>query len=477
LRGLEHLHARDIVHQDLKPLNVLLQSGTPRLTDFGVSRLYNDKSATSRAFGTYAYMPPEAFENPPKRSPQSDIWAAGVILYRLLTGAFPFPEEAFPLVAAYLSGQPPDEGPLERASVSPALRAAICQALTKDRARRYQTAAAMCEDLEKALAWQSAPALVLTSQSELAATLPDSEGAPLASDTYRTFAFTTPTVDRKGKVVQTRQLTARSFSERIGVVELEMVEIPGDDFLMGSTKAEAKATWKDAKRYSDSSSWDWFKSELPQRRVTVPPFFLGQDAVTNGQWRAVAKLPKVNADLNPEPSHFKGDDLLPADSVNWHEAQEFCARLTALTGRAYRLPSEAEWEYACRAGTTTPFAFGPTVTPALVNYDGNFPYGQAARGEYRQKTWPVFSGPPTAFGLYNMHGNLWEWCEDIWQDSYNGLPVDGSANLSRGRADVRVLRGGSWDFSARSCRSAFRGRLIPAIHNQNIGFRVALSHP
>jgi formylglycine-generating enzyme required for sulfatase activity len=113
----------------------------------------------------------------------------------------------------------------------------------------------------------------------------------------------------------------------------------------------------------------------------------------------------------------------------------------------------------------------------LVNYDGNFPYGQAAPGEYRQKTWPVFSGPPNAFGLYNMHGNLWEWCEDIWQDSYNGLPVDGAPNLSRGRADVRVLRGGSWDFSARSCRSAFRGRLIPAIHNQNIGFRVALSHP
>ena len=139
------------------------------------------------------------------------------------------------------------------------------------------------------------------------------------------------------------------------------------------------------------------------------------------------------------------------------------------------MPSEAEWEYACRAGTETPFAFGETITPDLVNYDSNYPYANAPKepAKHRQKTFPVFSGKANAFGLYNLHGNLWEWCEDIWNENYDGLAIDGSANVSVGDSSFRVLRGGSWGSLAGLCRSAFRGWGYPAVDDRFIGFRVA----
>ena len=132
-----------------------------------------------------------------------------------------------------------------------------------------------------------------------------------------------------------------------------------------------------------------------------------------------------------------------------------------------------EWEYACRAGSTTPFAFGPTITPELVNYDGNYPYGKAAKGEYRKQTVPVgSSGVANAFGLYDMHGNVWEWCADVWHDSYKGAPIDGSAWLSGGDSSYRVLRGGSWLYGSRYCRSAIRYVNSPGNRYDLIGFRV-----
>jgi formylglycine-generating enzyme required for sulfatase activity len=179
--------------------------------------------------------------------------------------------------------------------------------------------------------------------------------------------------------------------------------------------------------------------------------------------------------MGNNPSHFKGDDKLPVENVSWLDAVDFCRKLSQKTGRTYRLPSEAEWEYACRAGTTTPFAFGETITPEVVNYDGNFPYGGAAKGEYRQKTTPVGAFPPNRFGVYDMHGNVWEWCLDEWVDNYNGAPTDGSArgNIhSRDENINRLLRGGSWNNNASNCRSANRNYNAASNRNNNIGFRV-----
>src|SRR4028119_1326205 len=153
--------------------------------------------------------------------------------------------------------------------------------------------------------------------------------------------------------------TARCFTEDLGKgIALEMVLIPGGTFLMGSPADELERK----------------SSEEPQHQVTLKLFFIGKYSVTQAQWKAVADLPQVNTKLDPDPSRFKGENR-PVERVSWYDAVEFCDRLSQKTGRQYRLPSEAEWEYACRAGTTTPFHFGETITPALANYDGNYTYG------------------------------------------------------------------------------------------------------
>ena len=217
-------------------------------------------------------------------------------------------------------------------------------------------------------------------------------------------------------------------------------------------------------------------SEGPQHRVTFSGFWLGKYAITQAQWRAVAGLPQIKTKLDPDPAHFKGDNR-PVECVSWHDAVEFCDRLSRHSGHDYRLPSEAEWEYACRVGTETPFHFGETITPDLANYNGitnydsHYTYGNGSKGTYREKTLDVGSFPPNAFGLYDMHGNVWEWCQDHWHGSYEEAPSDGSAWLSSGESQIRLLRGGSWNLSPTFCRSAYRS-LNLSICSDSYGFRV-----
>jgi formylglycine-generating enzyme required for sulfatase activity len=166
--------------------------------------------------------------------------------------------------------------------------------------------------------------------------------------------------------------------------------------------------------------------------------------------------------------------------VSWDDAIEFCARLSHKTGKPYRLPSEAEWEYACRAGTTTPFHFGETITTDLANYDGNSTYGSGLKGECRQQTTEVGKFPPNAFGLYDMHGNILDWCQDAWY-SYKEAPRDGTAWMSENNnwmsennKDARLLRGGSWKNTPRSCRSAYRFKHAHSYGFNLVGFRVVV---
>ncbi|NJO63996.1 MAG: formylglycine-generating enzyme family protein [Richelia sp. RM2_1_2] len=265
-------------------------------------------------------------------------------------------------------------------------------------------------------------------------------------------------------IIERYRRTGLHFVESLGSgVELEMVLIKGGTFTMGAPEDE------------EGSSDD----ERPQHQVTVPTFFMGKYQVTQAQWKAAANLPQVERELQPEPSNFKGDNR-PVEQVSWYDAVEFCARLSNHTGRKYSLPSEAEWEYACRAGTTTPFHFGETITSELANYNANYTYGASPEGEYREETTPVGSfGVANVFGLYDMHGNVWEWCLDDWHDNYEGAPENGSAwfvseddNLSQkqGRA---VLRGGSWSGNPPSCRSAYRSNYITRVNSiSSFGFRV-----
>lgn len=193
--------------------------------------------------------------------------------------------------------------------------------------------------------------------------------------------------------------------------------------------------------------------------MTVPSFYIGKYPVTQAQWEQVAGLPKVTIDLKPKPSYFKGANL-PVEQVSWLDAQEFCARLSRNTGKKYRLPSEAEWEYACRAGTTTPYYFGDTITTNVANYDR----------KYRQTT-VVGNFPPNNFGLYDMHGNVWEWCEDCWQENYVDAANNGTALINSDPR--RLFRGGSWFNFPKRCRSAFRLSHDSDELYDIIGFRVA----
>ena len=271
------------------------------------------------------------------------------------------------------------------------------------------------------------------------------------------------TVNAKGNIIARQQKPARYETIDLGNgVTLDMVYIPGGTFMMGSpTDEEERLYW-----------------EGPQHSVTVDPFWMAKYLVTQAQWRAV---------MGNNPSRFNGDNR-PVENVSWYDSVKFCQRLSEITGDPYRLPSEAQWEYGCRAGTTTPFYFGPTITTDLANYDGKYPYGSAPKGVKRQQTTDVGSFPPNAFGLYDMHGNVWEWCADPWHDNYQGAPTDGSVweiekpgllaklfgKKEKGDDEIFwVVRSCSWGNLVRWARSANRFRSKPTERIDGCGMRPA----
>lgn len=219
---------------------------------------------------------------------------------------------------------------------------------------------------------------------------------------------------------------------------IEFINIPGGVFLMGSNNGH--------------------DDEQPIREVTVPPFRMSKFPVTQAQWRAVVNQSVYAQSLNPDPSDVSGDDL-PVDAVSWDEAQEWLVVLGLLAGELYRLPTEAEWEYACRAGTQSAFAFGDRLLPEQACFNRGAPT-------------PVGSYPPNAFGLYDMHGLLWEWCEDVWHEYDETLPTDGTAWQEKDEDAFRVLRGGSWNDDPKECRSACRLEFHPSPQMNGFGFRV-----
>ncbi|MGH9837660.1 MAG: formylglycine-generating enzyme family protein [Blastocatellia bacterium] len=292
------------------------------------------------------------------------------------------------------------------------------------------------------------------------------------------FDYETVVLDETGKVTERRPYNARRLVEElIPGVALELVEVPGGTFQMGTADEDVERVIEEYARYGNKreDAERWVNQERPRHPVTVSPFYIGKFTITQEQWSIVAAWEKVERDLNADPSNFKGDDR-PVECVSWEDVKEFCARLSRKTGREYRLPTEAEWEYACRAGTTTPFAFGETITPEIVNYNGEYPYAKAKKGKNRGETVPVGSlGVPNAFGLFDMHGNVWEWCEDVYHNNYEGAPSDGSAWLSGGDSSFRRLRGGSWGVQSIYCRSAYRYDGSPGDRIYGIGVRVVVA--
>ncbi|MGB3519806.1 MAG: formylglycine-generating enzyme family protein [Elainellaceae cyanobacterium] len=260
--------------------------------------------------------------------------------------------------------------------------------------------------------------------------------------------------------LQEEQKQVSYYTEQLASgVDLDMILIPGGSFMMGSPDGEPERQG----------------NEGPQHGVTVPTFFMGRYPVTQAQYEAVMETnPATRYEADPFVAPNK-----PVVGVSWDDAVEFCDRLSTRTGREYRLPSEAEWEHACRAGTTTPFYFGQILTTDLANYNGDYTYNGSPKGESRNGTTPVNRFEyANAWGLSDMHGNVSEWCLDHWHGNYEGAPTDGSAWLSENENAPRVIRGGSWHSFPRYCRSAYRYFYTRGYRRDNdYGFRVVSVAP
>ena len=242
---------------------------------------------------------------------------------------------------------------------------------------------------------------------------------------------------------------AQTFTVDLGNnITLEMIAIPSGKFLMGTADEEIE-------RLCQKHKVEYFRAEKPQHEVTVQAFYMGIYPVTQAQYKTI---------MGNNPSRFQGDDR-PVEKVSWDEAVEFCRKLSQQTGTEYRLPTEAEWEYACRAGTTTAYYFGEEITDNLVNYDGTV--GETTSvGQYK----------PNDFGLYDMHGNVWEWCQDDWHDNYENAPNNGKEWGSQ-ESSIRVIRGGSWFINPIDCRSATRFYSSRDVRFNSFGFRVVCVAP
>jgi formylglycine-generating enzyme required for sulfatase activity len=458
--ALTYIHQQGFLHRDVKPANIMLSEDNSRavLVDFGLVREFvQGKTKTHTTYRTDGFAPIEQYEMRTQRGAYTDVYALAATLYYLLTGKIPIPSS----FRAYAELPSPQQ---HNPDLSDKVNAAIIKGMELEVENRPQTMPEWLELLKppttKSPPYPQTPnSPLILNENEIARTSSQKAGGD------RVFQFERITVNSSGKIIKQEPGKAQYFSEDLGNgVTLDMVAIPGGAFLMGTEEAEIE-------RLVEKYQVNWFKSEKPQHQVTIPAFYMGKFPVTQEQWQRVAKLPPVARKLKEDPSRFKGDKL-PVESVSWEDAVEFCARLSKATRKEYGLPSEAQWEYACRAGTTTPFNFGETISSNLANYNSNYTYENELKGKYREHITEVGSFLPNGFGLYDMHGNVWEWCADTYHENYQGAPNDGS--VWGKRTNIFVLRGGSWNQPPGGCRSSYRSWGAPDYLNSALGFRCVL---
>ncbi len=448
---LEQLHREKKFHyEDLKPENVLLEAdGTGMvLGDFGGLRAAG--SGSSQGQFNFGYAPPERLLGSKGRGVASVVYSLGLLGHWLAARKLPYEkEENFLARARRVAEEGIDLAGKEKKARLGDLVPVIERCLSWEAKDRYQDFGALVEAI-------------------------DGRGG---GEGIRT--------DGGGRTSSGGGLDRRTPPDTVEGLDLpekgrapgtvfrdagwapEMVVIPASAFVMGSPEDEEGR----------------FNDEGPQHRVVFgEPFAMGRYAVTFAEWDACVAEGGCKGYCPDDRGWGRGKR--PVINMSWEDAVGYAAWLSDRMGQEYRLPTEAEWEYACRAGTTTPFHFGKTISTDQANYDGNFVYGSGTtarrrsrwrlwrKGRFLEKTVPVGTYPANAFGLHEMHGNVWEWVEDCKQ-SYSNTPTDGSAETGSNSCRVRVLRGGSWDLRPRDLRSASRNRLTAGNRHDSVGFRVA----
>ena len=465
---LKFVHDNNVIHRDIKPENIIKrqQDGKLVLVDFGAAKatiMSEETSQVGTIIGSVSYIAPEQAAGKAKFA--SDLYSLGATCLHLLTSIEPL--DLFDTE----EGEWNWRSHLQDNDIDYELSRILDKLVEGATKRRFQTAIEVKQALSgevsprisSAHARRSSPPVASNSNSP--ASTPKSKIRSKSKKLdLQVVEFQYTKISNDPCMIMGKKIglsTSRSLGKAKYItlqlpqgISLDLIGIPGGKFLMGSPESELERETE----------------ESPQHSVTVRPFLLGQYPITQAQWWAV---------MNGNPSRFASADVIsskkPVERVSWLDCNLFCETLSRLTGKEVRLPTEAEWEYACRGRTQTAFHCGATISTELANYNGEDIYGMGIEGENRQTTTDVdlFSANP--FGLYDLHGNVAEWCGDTWHPNYQNAPTDGSIWVSGHSQERRVLRGGSWLHLPGSCRSAQRLKSAPHSKSDAFGFRIAMS--
>ncbi|MBL1210808.1 bifunctional serine/threonine-protein kinase/formylglycine-generating enzyme family protein [Geminocystis sp. GBBB08] len=477
------LHQNKSIHQEIKPQNIILDQNSqePILSDYGSAiKLFALAPRKNQNTMTDSFSSPEQLQKNGKIRPCTDIYSLAATLYVLVTAQLPTSAK----FREYKDLIPPQQ-------LNPAISDNFNQAILKGMELNSEKRPQYLRDFfqlfkensvtinnntaqQKKISKEKLSAIlsqVVTNEETIVQNISPITAPPTIIKpktnypNIEEFTFETVTIEQEKKLFGLMSSikknlitkTGQFFIEYIGEgVNLDMILIPSGSFMMGSN--------------SNENGRD--KDENPQHLVKLNSFYMSKYPITQLQWRTVSSFSKISRPIKNNPSFYKGDNL-PVEKVSWLDAQEFCKRLSKYTGRNYRLPTESEWEYACRGNTNTPFFFGETITPDFANYN-NTQNNENKKNASKldKKTTPVDNFYPNPFGLYDFHGNVWEWCEDNYATNYIHKPKNGSAFYASALNQHRVVRGGSWSLSSEYCRSAKRGNYAPDSNYNFIGFRV-----